>query len=302
MVACVALHYGLVLVAWTVFPFDLRTAAGLAALLAVSAWLCAVVAHNVLHCPVFESRRSRGAFQVALSCAYGFPVSEYLPGHNLSHHRHLQKHGDTMRTTKSPFLRINALNLVAFFFLVAFDVLRQNRRYIAAMAQRRPKWHRQLVLETVACWTTLALTLALDWRRSVAFVVIPRLFAVYAITTVNLFQHDGCDEDDPLNHSRNFVGRVFNWFTFNSGFHGVHHDQPGLHWTLLPMAHRRRYHGRIAPTLEQRSLLVYLVRTYVLRARRRRFDGTPMEKVAVRGDEDWTAAARGQENVHETAS
>ena len=302
MVACLVQHYGFVLVAWTLFPFELRGVVPLSALLAVSAWLCAVVAHNVLHCPVFESRRARRAFQIALSCAYGFPVSEYVPGHNLSHHRYLQKKEDTMRTTKAPFVRINALNLIAFFPLVAFDVLRQNRRYIAVMAQKQPEWHRQVVLEAVACWTTMALALAIDWRRGVAFVVIPRLFAVYAITTVNLFQHDGCDEDHSFNHSRNFVGRIFNRFTFNSGFHGVHHDQPGLHWTLLPKAHRLRYHGRIAPALEQRSLFVYLVRTYVLRARRLRFDGTPMEKVAIPGDEDWVAVATHRKNVRETTS
>jgi fatty acid desaturase len=279
------------------FPLELRALAPLSVLLSVSAWLCAVVAHNALHCPVFESRRARRAFQIALSCAYGFPVSEYVPGHNLSHHRYLQKKDDTMRTTKAPFARVNALNLFAFFPLVAFDVLRQNRRYIAVMARKQPEWHRQVVFEAVACWTTMALTLALDWRRSVAFVVIPRLFAVYAITTVNLFQHDGCDEGHPFNHSRNFVGRIFNWFTFNSGFHGVHHDQPGLHWTLLPKAHRLHYHGHVAPALEQRSLLVYLIRTYVLHARRLRFDGAPMEKVAVRGDEDWVAAATAQQDV-----
>lgn len=287
MIAFVALNYALLAGAWTLFPFEARIVVPLAVMLALAAWICAIITHNALHCPVFDSRFARNAFQIALTCAYGFPVSEYLPGHNLSHHRHLQKPADLMRTTKAPFVRLNALNLFCFFPRVALDVLRQNRRYVAAMEHEAPEWHRQLVRETIACWAMKAVLLAVDWRRALVFVVVPHLFAVYAITTVNLFQHDGCDEEHPVNHSRNFVGTVFNWFTFNNGFHGVHHDDPGLHWSELAAVHRERYSGRVAPVLEQPSLLVYLVRTYVFSARRRRFDGSPMERIVSSPDEDW---------------
>lgn len=51
-----------------------------------------------------------------------------------------------------------------------------------------------------------ALLFVVDWRRAVVFVLLPHLWAAYGITTVNLLQHDGCDEDDPYNHSRNFEG------------------------------------------------------------------------------------------------
>jgi fatty acid desaturase len=295
MVAFVVQNFVLVCCAWRLVPFEARYVAPLVVLLSLSAWICAIIAHNALHCPVFESPALRNAFQIAVTCAYGFPVSEYLPGHNLSHHRHLQKRADLMRTTKAPFVRLNAMNLIWFFPRVAIDVLRQNRRYVAVMSREAPEWHRQLVRESIACWGTTAVLLALDWKRALAFVVLPHLFAVYAITTVNLLQHDGCDENDPLNHSRNFVGALFNWFTFNNGFHGVHHEDPGLHWSELSEAHRQRYHGRIAPALEQPSLLVYLFRTYVLSATRRRFDGTPMGKVVPAPDEDWIPRPRAAE-------
>ena len=49
-----------------------------------SSWLCAVVAHNTVHCPVFTKRWMNRAFQVWVSLSYGFPISEYIPGHNLS--------------------------------------------------------------------------------------------------------------------------------------------------------------------------------------------------------------------------
>jgi fatty acid desaturase len=287
MLVWLALHYCAAVCAWTLFPFEARYFAPLAVWLAISSWVCALIAHNALHCPVFKSRPASDAFQIALTCAYGFPVSEYLPGHNLSHHRHLQTRADLMRTAKAPFLRVNALNLFFFFPRVALDVFRQNRAYVAAMATRAPAWRRQLFREAAACWGIKALLLVIDWRRAIAFVVLPHLFAVYGITTINLFQHDGCDEKDPLNHSRNFVGKLLNWLTFNNGFHSVHHDTPTLHWSLLPEEHAKRYAGRLSANLEQRSLFVYLVRTYLFTGRRRRFDGAPMGPLETGPDENW---------------
>jgi hypothetical protein len=92
---------------------------------------------------------------------------------------------------------------------------------------------------------------------------------------VNFVQHDGCDEDHPYNHSRNFVGRWFNWLTFNNGFHGMHHVQPGLHWSLLAKAHAERLHPFIHPALEQRSLALYLLRTFILPGKRVKYTGEP---------------------------
>jgi fatty acid desaturase len=194
-----------------------------------------------------------------------------------------------MRTSKAPFVRVPVLNLLYFFPRISVSVVAQNLRYVGAMRKRWPSWYRQLLLETIVCWGSKALLFAIDWRKALAFVLLPHLWALYGITTTNFVQHDGCDEDHPFNHSRNFVGRVFNWFTFNNGFHGVHHDQPSLHWSLLPAAHYERFHGRVAPSLEQRSLLAYLFRTFVFPARRERYDGTPVRSILALPDEDWVA-------------
>jgi fatty acid desaturase len=66
----------------------------------ISSWICAIIAHNTVHCPVFKKRWLNKVFQVWLSLSYGFPVSEYVPGHNLSHHKFTQEREDVMRTSK----------------------------------------------------------------------------------------------------------------------------------------------------------------------------------------------------------
>src|SRR5580692_9170668 len=102
-----------------------------------SSWLCAVAAHNTVHCPVFKRRWMNRIFQVWVSLSYGFPISEYLPGHNLSHHKFTQLKEDVMRTSKVSF-RWNFLNLALFFFYVAPAVTAGNYRYRRAMRETRP--------------------------------------------------------------------------------------------------------------------------------------------------------------------
>jgi fatty acid desaturase len=279
--------YVLVALEWRFLPWRPCFLAVAIAVTASAAWICAVIAHNALHCPVFVPRWANRVFQVVLTCAYGFPVTEYVPGHNLSHHEHTQKRADVMRTSKTRFIRCNALNLLSFFPRVAASVTVQNYRFARLARRTSPAWHRQLVLEAAIGWGSKLALLLLDWKRCVAFVLLPHAWAVYGITTVNLLQHDGCDEDHPFNHSRSFVGPLLNFFTFNNGFHGAHHDQPRLHWSLLPEAHRQRIRPRVDPTLEQRSLLGYLFRTYVASLRRTRFDGSALHLPPKGPDAEW---------------
>jgi fatty acid desaturase len=160
-------------------------------------------------------------------------------------------------------------------------------RYVSLAKRSIPGWYRQLLIELVVCWGAKAVLFVVDWKKALLLVLLPHLWAVYGITTVNLLQHDGCDEDHPYDHSRNFVGRVFNWLTFNNGFHGAHHDEPGLHWSLLAEAHGRKIHGKIDPRLEQRSLATYVFDAYVMPGTRRTFRGEPLAPPPAGTDGEW---------------
>jgi len=257
----------------------------------VVSWLCAVAAHNTVHSPVFAKRWQNRLFQIWVSLSYGFPISEYVPGHNLSHHRYTQQREDVMRTTKVQF-KSNLLNFLLFFFYVGPGVTIGNYRYTKVMKERLPQWSRQLTVEIAAVWGTKAVLLMLDWRKALLFVIIPHFFAVWGITTVNYLQHDGCDEGHPVNHSRNFVGRFFNWCTLNNGYHGMHHLQPGLHWSLLPQAHAERVKPTLDPRLDEPSLALYMFRAYVYPGKRLRYDGAPVVVKGEGPDRDWVAATR----------
>lgn len=278
--------YALMAYAWIASPTGFWPNAALVAVLCMGAFQGAVATHNAVHCPVFVARWMNNLWQVVLTLTYGHPVSSYVPGHNLSHHRHTETRRDVMRTDKARF-RWHLLNLLFFTASISTSILGAEARYARYAIGRHPRWARQLALESVVMLAVVVALFALDWRNALLYVVIPWQYAAWGIVTINLLQHDGCDPASPWNHSRNFVGPVVNWLAFNNGFHGVHHLKSTLHWSLAPEAHRRLLAPHIDPRLDEPSLVAYALRTFVLPGGRRNFDGTPRPVRDPGPDEDW---------------
>lgn len=262
---------------------------GFAGVLSLLSFFCAVITHNTVHCPVFKSRGLNSVFQVALSLTYGHPVSMFVPGHNLSHHKYTQQTKDRMRTDKMRF-RWNLLNQLLFMFVVGPPIFKDNARFVKAMKTKNPKWYRQFLVELVVYVAFLVVLLVLDPIKFVVFVLIPHQYAAWGIMGINFVQHDGCDGSHEFNHSRNFKGALINWFTFNNGFHGMHHMRPGLHWSLLPEAHAKELVPHIHPNLDRTSLLKYAFEAYVWPGKRLDYEGNPLVLSAPREDDDWMPA------------
>jgi hypothetical protein len=51
----------------------------------------------------------------------------------------------------------------------------------------------------------------------------------------------------------------------NNGYHTIHHNRAGLHWSVLAEQHERECVGRIDPRLDEPSMVLYLLRTFVFR-------------------------------------
>lgn len=282
-----------------VYSIDLPWYAAIPVCVVISllSFFCAVITHNTVHTPVFKSRLLNRFFQVFLSLTYGHPVSMYVPGHNLSHHKYTQTTRDRMRTDKMRF-RWNLLNQLFFMLVVGPPIFKDNAEYVAAMKTKNPTWYAQFRAELVVYVVYLVLTAALSfwldglvpWRFLV-FVVLPHQYAAWGIMGINFVQHDGTDAEDPYNHSRNFTGKLVNWFTFNNGYHGIHHMHPGLHWSLAPEVHAKELAPHIDPRLDQTSLVAYCFKAYIWPGKRMRYDGTPVVLGPPRQDEPWVRVA-----------
>jgi beta-carotene hydroxylase len=256
---------------------------------AIGAWvgfMTAVITHNTVHAPMWHSGRLNRITQLGLSMLYGNAVSVFVRGHNYSHHQHTQTPKDLMRTTKARF-RINGLNQLLFLFIVVPAIERGNKIFIAREREMNSEWYRQFRLERALVWAVTIALFLINWQVALLFVLIPRLVGLWGICGINYVQHDGCEAGHKYNHSRTLVSPVLNWFLCNNGYHGIHHDKPQMHWSLLADAHEAEIHPHIHPGLEEPSMFLYLWRTNVWPGKRMRFDGTPVVLEPLRPDEDW---------------
>lgn len=234
----------------------------------------AVATHNLIHTPVFRPAWLNDTLRVLTTLWYGQPVSLFVPVHNLSHHRYAQSRRDITRTTKVDH-RLNLLNL---WHGVGWQrsAFRLCKRFFQDHRARQSRIWRQFRRELVVLLVYLVALAALSPVKMVVLVLLPHKLGQFGIKAINFLQHDGCDPDlSSPNHSRNFVGPVFNWWLMNNGYHTIHHLRPTAHWSTLPALHAQRVAPTIHPALDQPNALTYLWRTFLWPGERLTFDGRP---------------------------
>ncbi len=243
----------------------------LAPLLLYASYLSGVLSHNHNHCPVFVSRRANLLYGAWLSFFYGFPSFAWIPGHNQNHHRHLNGPGDVSSTALHSE-RDTWLALLTYPLACSRRQLPLVWGYArTALARRSPQGVRVL-LETFVLIAghglSCVLAIALHGPRLGALVYVvaiglPALLANYWMMLTNYLQHIGCDSRSKDAHSRNFVSPFFNWFVFDNGFHSVHHEHPGLHWSRYRALHRLNQ-TRIDPRHSHGFIISFALRRYLL--------------------------------------
>ncbi|HLP51551.1 MAG TPA: fatty acid desaturase [Chitinophagales bacterium] len=297
----VALYFAVAITPWFLWPnMNGWQIAFWVAINCLMSFICAVIVHNTIHVPIFKKRWMNKVFQVVLGFCYGHSTSAYVPGHNFSHHKYTQTPKDAIRTSKARF-RINLLNQLFFFFIMSGDILKGEIRFAKKMYRERPEWFWQYALEMVLVIGGKVALAIFNWKCFLLFVAIPHQYAAWGIVGTNYFQHDGCDEEHPYNHSRNFTGGFLNWLLFNNGYHGAHHMKPNLHWSLYPEFHATKLRPFIHPSLDRESLLAYLVTTHIYPAKRVDYLGNAVVLPAPVADEDWVENVKVQEHATDMA-
>jgi beta-carotene hydroxylase len=233
---------------------------------------CGVIAHNHNHRPTFVGRRANNLFGHVLTIFYGYPTLMWVPTHNLNHHRFVNRPGDATITWR--YTNRHNLFVAATYFLVSgYFQSEPIQRYIRHAKLTNRRLYARIMFQ-YGVWAgfyglMLALAVALHIREHLGFVVwfcalvLPGLCSIATLMFFNYIQHVHADAGSENDHSRNFTSKTFNFFFFNNGYHTVHHEKPGLHWSALPAAHRQMAHA-INPRLNEGSLAWFLLRQYLL--------------------------------------
>ncbi|MEM6370790.1 MAG: fatty acid desaturase [Myxococcota bacterium] len=226
----------------------------------------AIIIHNHLHQGVFTKKPWNEGYKLLLSFGNLYPASANTPSHNLVHH-HFEDDG---RPDWASPLNVdfgwNLMNLVHFPNVSGPKTFDGVQKWGAIKG--RDNFRRQYQRETYFAFGLTILLAIFDFWTTLFFIVLPQLWGARGILRINLIQHDRCDIESEWNHSRNFVGRGLNWLICNNGYHTIHHNRAGLHWSVLPEAHEQEVRTRIDPSLDEPSMVGYLAKTYFFRFRR----------------------------------
>ncbi len=226
-------------------------------------FLNSVVIHNHLHQGIFHRKSLNMGWRLVLSFGALYPASANIPSHNLVHH-HFEEDGQPdWADPEIVHFRYNLLNLIHFPNVAGPQTFSGVQRWKAVL--KRKPFTRQYYREQFFAFGLTAVLLVHDFWTGLFFVVLPQLWGARGILRINIIQHDGCDLTSEWNHSRNFVGRAFNWIMCNNGYHTIHHNKAGLHWSQLAESHNRDVVPRIDPSLDEPSMFWYLLRTYGFR-------------------------------------
>ena len=229
-------------------------------------FLNAVVIHNHMHQGIFKSRALNHAWRRVLSFGALYPATVNIPSHNLVHH-HFDDDGqpDWAAPDHTSF-RWHLLNLIHFPNVAGPNTFNGVQRW--AEVRGREEFKRQYLYDNAFAFGLTGVLMVFDFWTTLFFIVLPQLYGARSILRINIIQHDRCDTTSDWNHSRNFVGRAFNWIMMNNGFHTIHHNRAGLHWSELREAHEREVKPRIDPSLDEPSMVFFLLRTYVFGLKR----------------------------------
>jgi fatty acid desaturase len=196
-----------------------------------------------------------------LTVFYGFPIFAWIPTHNKNHHRFNNREGDDSITYRVSE-KNNFLTLISYPTISGYYQQKAIMNYLKEMKANNKEKFWVCISQYAILILWVAAALIIDWQKALLFVIIPQQVSLFSVLIFNYVQHVHADEMSEWNHSRNYTG-FLNFLLFNNGYHTIHHQKAGLHWSKSPEAHKEIEHN-IDPILLERSFWWYIVRSYFL--------------------------------------
>ncbi len=222
----------------------------------------AVIAHNHNHVPMWKSAFLNHVTDNWITLFYGFPAFAWTPTHNKNHHKFNNREGDFTITYRFSEAN-NIFTLLSYPSISSYFQQSPVMNHLRHLRKNKKDKFVLAIVQYVVLGVFLIVSLWLNWRKSLLYIVIPQQVALFVIMLFNYIQHVHADEESDYNHSRNFVSGFTNFMMFNNGYHTAHHNKASIHWSQLGAAHKL-IAGRIEPHLNQPTILGYLFKTYIL--------------------------------------
>jgi fatty acid desaturase len=250
-----------------------QRAGGLALLIFMMTYNIIVISHLFTHTPWFESAMLNGIVSALNSFNIGQSVQAYQFTHVRNHHRYNNdrkgpdgrtkdlsstfltgKNGE--HTSLSRYALLGALVTIADVGRAHLSGLRmwrvgKNEQTLQQLAAREPSRRAQelgqVQIDRMFHFAGMCVLVAISWHWTL-FCYFPAFYVTLSLVNMqNYYEHFGALPEDRCADSASYYGRLYNFLTFNDGYHQEHHLRPQAHWSLMPQV-RREFSARLDGT------------------------------------------------------
>lgn len=223
-------------------------AAIMAGLLTISA-MPGSISHNHHHVPTFLRPACNRVYEVILFLETGVLPYAWTLHHNLGHHK------DYLDQEKDPANWQLADGRV--MSRVRYDVVGALRIYpeIFRIGRDYPELFRRFKVWGLVSLAVLGVFVALDPLKALVLFIAPMPIMYLGLMDNTYMQHSDLDTSSDLTASRNTTNALYNFISWNLGYHAIHHMKPHVHWSQLPELYAQMEH-RIPDGVKCDSLLL----------------------------------------------
>src|SRR5258708_6859095 len=197
---------------WPLYIFSLYLAIALA-----------VIAHNHNHVPMWKSSFLNHVTDNWITLFYGFPAFPWTPTHNKNHHKLHNPKGDYTITYRFSEAN-NILTLLSYPSISSYFQQSPVMNHLKGLRTTNRKKFVLALLQYITLGIFLIVSLCLDWRKALLYIVIPQQVYLCVVMLFNYIQHVHADDESVYDHSRNCVNSFTNFMLFHNGHHTAHHN------------------------------------------------------------------------------
>ena len=214
--------------------------------------ICTLINHNHRHHPIFKTNTLNQLFNYLLSLTIGAPSTRLHLIHHFNHHFHYPSHKDWSHFELNA--KGSGIKRIFTYLYNATMTMNKNRVQLT----RSPRQRKALRNEKIILYLLAVAALIINWKIFIFFIIPGWFLGLSMLLTSNLLNHDQCDTISEINHSRDFLNKLENWFFCNNGYHTAHHLKPHLHWEELPKLHDEKVRNYKNPKYSSDSFFSYL--------------------------------------------
>lgn len=219
-----------------------------------------LINHNHQHLPIFYNQKLNKITNVVISLIILAPASRLHSVHMYNHHAHYRTDNDWGSYKLVPD-HVKGILRPLYYLWKATATVTKNRNQLKIPAQLQ----KNIAQERFWLFAYSALLLAYNWKLFIFFVFLSSTMGLLFLLFLNFENHEHCDLASESGHSKNFLGPLENWFSFNNGYHAAHHIRPSLHWSKYPGYHEEKLSPHVSGTTTYDSIVTYSIKKYFLK-------------------------------------